>query len=599
MSSGNSTHTMNTTTTLRRLISLALPIRNWMLLAALLGSLTVLSGIGLLTTSAYLISGAALHPSVAVLQVAIVGVRFFGISRGVFRYLERLVSHRATFRLLSRLRVWFYSALEPLIPARLLEQQDGQQRELRSGDILRRAVSDIDTLQNFYIRVLAPPLVAVIIGIVMWIFFGFFGAVFGLIFIAFYLISAVVIPWLSHLLGQRVNRETVSTQAELEAQLVDSVQGIADLVAFGQEERQEQQIQLLNKKMRRLQTTNSYVSGMQGTLTNLIMNLSAWTMLIVAIPYVMRGQLDGILLAVLVLGALASFESVLPLAGAFQQLGGSLEAARRLFEVVDAKPAVQNPSIPSPTPANHTIEAQHLNFRYAPAESHVLQDINFTLPQGKCIAIVGPSGSGKSTLAHLLLRFWDYQEGQISLGEHPLHDYQQDDLYSLVSVVEQDTHLFNTTIRENLLIARKGATEEEMIAAAKQAQLHDFVQTLPAGYDTQVGEQGLRLSGGERQRVAIARAFLKDTPILILDEPTVNLDAITERAVLDAIKALRQSRTTFLVTHRLVEMDIADEILVLQAGHIAERGTHTALLQKEGLYWRMWQQQRSKAQTKA
>ena len=280
--------------TMRRLIQLAWPIRNWMLLAALLGSFTVMSGIGLLATSGYLISAAALHPSVAVLQVAIVGVRFFGVTRGVCRYVERLVSHKATFRLLSKLRVWFYSALEPLIPARLLEHE-GQLHELRSGDMLRRAVSDIDTLQNFYVRVLAPPLVAIVIGIVMWIFFGVFGAIFGLIFITFYIISSVIIPWLAHLLGRRVNREMVSTQADLETHLVDSVQGIADLVAFGQEEREAQHIQNLNKKLRKLQMTNAYVTGMQGTFTNLIMNMSAWTMLIVAIPYVYRGQFSGIL----------------------------------------------------------------------------------------------------------------------------------------------------------------------------------------------------------------------------------------------------------------------------------------------------------------
>lgn len=576
--------------TLKRLIKLAWPIRNWMLLASLLGSFTVMSGIGLLTTSGYLISEAALHPSVALLQVAIVGVRFFGIGRGVFRYAERLVSHKATFGLLAKLRVWFYSALEPLIPARLLEQQGGQMHELRSGDILRRAVSDIDTLQNFYLRILAPPLVAIIIGIVMWIFFGFFGAIFGFIFIGFYLVTSVAIPWLAHLLGRRVSREIVSTQADLETRLVDSVQGIADLIAFGQEEREAQQIQHLNKRMQKLQMTNAYVGGMQGTLTNLLINLSSWVMLLVAIPYVYRGQFSGILLAVLVMGALASFEGVLPLAASFQQLGGSLEAARRLFEIVDAKPAVINPSEPSPTPENKTIRAERLNFRYNESEPYVLRDINFTLEQGRCLIVVGPSGSGKSTLAHLLLRFWDYQEGQITLGGHRLSAYQLDDLYKLVSVVEQDTHLFNTSIRDNLMIARSGATEDEMIEASRQAQLHDFILTLPQGYDTQVGEQGLRLSGGERQRVAIARAFLKNTPILILDEPTVNLDAIAERAVLEAIKTLRQQRTTFMVTHRLIEMEMADEILMLQDGQIVERGTHTDLLQSEGPYWRMWQQ---------
>ncbi len=581
----------NRNATFKRLLLLALPVKNWMLLAALLGSLTVMSGIGLLATSAYLISGAALHPSVAVLQVAIVGVRFFGIARGAFRYLERLVSHTATFRLLATMRAWFYGALEPLMPARLLAGKDGKRRELRSGDLLQRAVADIDILQNFYIRVIAPPVVAVIIGLGMWILLGAFGARFTLIYVAFFLVSSVGVPLLAHLLSRKLGKEMVETHADLHVQLVDSVQGIADLMAFGQEERQAAQIQALTKRLGKMQMAMAYISGLQGSLTNLLMNLTAWTILLFAIPIVHSGQLDGTFLALLVLSALASFEIVLPLPGTFQQLGGSIEAARRLFEIVDAPAAVKSPDASSPIPRDNTIVVQHLNFRYDDEEPYVLQDINLVLPQGGCLALVGPSGSGKSTLAHLLLRFWDYQEGHIQLGGHELHEYQQDDLYRYISVVEQDTHLFNTTIRENLMLARPQATEGEMIEAARQAQLHDFVQTLPRGYDTQVGEQGLRLSGGERQRIAIARVFLKDAPILILDEPTVNLDAITERAVLQAINILRQGRTTLLITHRLTEMEMADEILVLQAGHVVENGTHSQLLQKEGLYWHMWRQQ--------
>ena len=577
--------------TFKRLLLLALPVKNWMTLAALLGSLTVISGIGLLATSAYLISVAALHPSVAALGIAIVGVRFFGIARGAFRYLERLVSHTATFRLLANMRVWFYSALEPLMPALLLADKDGKRQELRSGDLLQRAVADIDILQNFYIRVIAPPVVAVIIGLTMWILLGAFGALFALIYIVFFLVSSVGVPLLAHLLGRRLGKQMVKTRADLHVQLVDSVQGIADLVAFGQEERQAAEVQALNKQLSRMQMAMASISGLQGSLTNLLMNLTAWTILLFAIPVVHGGHLDGIFLALLVLSALASFEVVLPLPSAFQQLGGSIEAARRLFEIVDAPPAVKSPAAASPIPQDSTIVVQHLRFRYDDSEPYVLQDINLVLTQGGCLALVGPSGSGKSTLAHLLLRFWDYQEGHIQFGGHELRAYQADDLYRYVSVVEQDTHLFNTTIRENLMLARPGATEDEMIEAARQAQLHDFVQTLLRGYDTQVGEQGLRLSGGERQRIAIARAFLKDAPLLILDEPTVNLDAITERAVLQAINTLRRGRTTLLVTHRLAEMEMADEVLVLQAGRVVERGSSAQLLQKEGLYWRMWRQQ--------
>lgn len=575
-----------------RLLEQALPVKNWMFLAALLGTLTVTSGIGLAATSAYLISAAALHPSVATLQVAIVGVRFFGIGRGIFRYLERLASHKATFRLLANLRVWFYSALEPLLPARVIASEQGTEG-LRSGDLLRRAVADIDLLQNFYIRIVAPPVVAAFIGLAMWGFLGAFGTAFGLTFILFFLMASVGVPLLTHLLSQRVGVEVVETRAELHAQLVDSVQGIADLIAFGQEEHQQEQIQRLNTRLSRLQMAMAQISGMQSSLTNLLMNLMTWTMLLVAIPLIGTGHFNPIFLALVVLATMASFEVVLPLAGAFQQIGSSLQAARRLFEIVDAEPSVHEPTSPSPEPQDYSIGIENLYFCYTDTEPAVLQDITFTLPQKHFIAIVGPSGSGKSTLIHLLLRYWDYQQGHIQIGRHELYHYKQEDLYKLVSVIEQDTHLFNTSIRENLMLARPEATVAEMEEAARLAQIHDFVLTLPKGYDTQVGEQGLRLSGGERQRIAIARAFLKDAPILLLDEPTVNLDAISERKVLQALRKLAAERTTIMVTHRLIELDMADEILVLHAGKVVERGKHAQLLQSEGLYWHMWKQQQS------
>ncbi len=577
--------------TFARLLKLAWPVRTWMALSAVIGTATVLSGIGLAATSAYLISEAALHPSVAALSIAIVGVRFFGIARGAFRYLERLVSHRAAFRLLADMRVWFYKALVPLVPARLMTLKNGSQQALRSGDVLRRAVSDVDILQNFYIRVLAPPIIAVLVALILWVFLGAFGAIFGLIYLGFFLLSSVVVPALTYLLNRRLGQQMVTTRADLQAQLVDSVQGIADLVAFGQEQRQAAHIQALTQKLNKMQMAMAFIGGTQNGLTSFFMNATAWVMLFIAIPFVHSGQLDGLFLALLVLSALASFEIVLPLPNTFQQLGSNLKAASRLFEIVDAKPAVEDIQHPAPLPQDTTLTIEQLNFRYEADEPYVLQNINLTLKPDECIMLVGPSGSGKSTLTHLLLRFFDYHEGRIMLGGRDLHDYKQDDLYTLISVVEQDTHLFNTSIRANLMLARPEASEEEMMEAARQAQLHEFVQTLPHGYDTEVGEQGLRLSGGERQRVAIARAFLKNTPIVILDEPTVNLDAIAEQSVLQAIQSLRQGRATLMVTHRLTAMDMANEILVFQNGHIIERGTHRQLLQNEAAYWHMWQQQ--------
>lgn len=582
---------MKASTLIIRLLRQVNPVRGWMIVAALLSTCTVVCGIGLLAVSAYLITTAATHPSLAAISIPIVGVRFFGIARGVFRYLERIVSHRATFRLLARLRTWFYVALEPLLPARLSEQ--GRLQALRSGDLLQRAVGDIDLLQNFYIRIMAPPIVAILIGCMMWIFFGAAGLPFVLIYLAFFLLSGIGIPLLTYLLGRHVSVAIVQKRADLHAYMVDSVQGSADLLAFGLEESYANRIATLSKELARLQMIMARISGLQNSLMSLFMNLSAWTMLLVAIPLVASGQLHGAWLAVLVLATLGSFEIIIPLPTAFQQVGGTLEAARRLYEIVDAPPVVQHPTKPSPQPQNYTLTVQQLGFSYNDTDHPALHGVSFTLPEGKCVAIVGPSGAGKSTMAQLLLRYRDYQQGEIQIGGHDIRTFQPDDLYKLTGVVEQDTHLFNTSIRQNILLARSDASEEDLLHATQQAQLHPFIQSLPDGYDTEVGEQGLRLSGGERQRIAIARALLKNAPILLLDEPTVNLDAITERAIFQVLKTAGQKRTTLFITHRLVEMDMADEILVLDQGTIVERGTHTQLIQAEGLYWRMWQQQQS------
>jgi thiol reductant ABC exporter CydC subunit len=566
--------------TLWRLVRLAAPARGSIGLAVLLGALTVGSGIGLMATSAYLISAAALHPSVAALGMAIVGVRFFGLSRGLWRYLERYVSHDVTLGLLARLRVWFYEAVEPLAPARLLSY--------RSGDLLSRIVSDIQTLQDFYVRVLAPPLVAALIGLGMWFFLGAFNIVFALTLTVFYLLAGVGVPLLTHLLSRRVGQDVVVARAELNVALVDGVQGVADIVAFGQEAAHARRVQTLNRRLLAGQERLAWIGGLQGALGNALMNLALWTMLVTAIPLVRAGQLDGVYLAVLLLATLASFEAVLPLPTAFGQLGASLEAARRLFEIVVAPPAVQDPASPAPPPRHYGIEVEDLSFRYAPGAALALEGVRFRVPPGGCVALVGPSGAGKSTIAHLLLRFWDPQAGQIRLGGADLRAYPQADLHRLIATVSQQTHLFNTTIRENLLLARPEASDADLVRATQQAQLYEFIQSLPGGFATPIGEQGLRLSGGERQRLALARAFLQDAPILLLDEPTAHLDTLTEQALLAPLRALMQGRTTLLITHRLVGLEIADEILVLCRGHVVERGTHPTLMQREGLYWRLW-----------
>ncbi|GCE47983.1 ATP-binding cassette subfamily C protein CydC [Thermosporothrix hazakensis] len=573
--------------TTARLLALIMPVRKWMLGSIFFGALTVASGIGLMGTSNFLISMAALHPSIAALNVAIVGVRFFGIARGVFRYAERLTTHEATLRLLTNLRVWFYAAIEPLVPAAF------SQNKQSSGDILSRVVSDIDTLQNFYTRVIAPPLIAILIGIGVFLFLGAYAGIFALTYIAFYLVIGLLVPFVTHKLSRHTGEQIVQIRAQLSSYLVDGIQGMADLVAFGMEERQLAQIQKLNNQLISLQKRLAHMRGLQATITNLLINVTGVLILLLAIPMVLNGQLNGFMLAPLMLATIASFEAVQPLPAAWQDLGSNLQAAKRLFEVADTPATIKEPEQAGPEPRRYDIQLKDITFRYTPEDMPALHHIDLDIPDGSCVALVGVSGAGKSSVLRLLLRFWEYQEGAITLGGYDLRRFRQEDITRITSVVSQETYLFNTTIRENLLLARPEATEEELIRAAKQAQIHDFISGLPEGYDTRVGEQGYRFSGGERQRLAIARAFLKDAPIVLLDEPTVNLDPVSERKVLQAIRELRKGRTTVLITHRLIDMDMADTIAVFQEGQIVERGTHQELLRQEGMYWRLWKQQHS------
>jgi ATP-binding cassette subfamily C protein CydC len=265
------------------------------------------------------------------------------------------------------------------------------------------------------------------------------------------------------------------------------------------------------------------------------------------------------------------------------------EAARRLFEVVDTKPVVvDSPTIRSEPITDYQLQISDLSFSYPNQSVPALQHVSFDLQQGRSIAIVGPSGAGKSTLASLLLRFWEYNSGDIRLGGESLKAYGQDQVREKIGLVSQSTYFFNTSVYQNLRFARRKSTQEDVEAATQAAQIHDFILSLPKGYETLIGEQGLRLSGGERQRLAIARAILKDAPILILDEPTANLDPLTEQQVLETLFGLMKRKTSLLITHRLVGLENVDEILVMNHGQIVERGTHAELMQADGLYRRLW-----------
>lgn len=573
-----------------RLLGLLAPERPRVGLAVLLQVLTVLAGVGLMGTSAWLISKAALHPSIAALQVAIVGVRFFGISRGGFRYLERLVSHDVTLRLLTGLRVRVYRALEPLAPARLVA--------FRGGDVLGRVLEDVGTLENLYVRLLGPSLSALIVAVVVGALLLPYGAALAAVALTGLAVAGLGVSAVAVRLGRSAGRQLVETRADLGARLTDGVQGVAEILAFGAEERHALEVAAQGRALAAEQSRLGRASALGGSLVGLTADLSVVAVLFLAIPAVREGALDGVSLAVTALLTLAAFEGVAALPAAWRELGATGAAARRLFEVLDTPPAVEEPGPRTGSADGHPeaplLELRGLTFTYPGAGAPALDGIDLRLGRGQRLAVVGPSGSGKSTLAHLVLRFWDVPAGSLWVRGHDVRSVPGDTVRSEVAFSAQRTHLFTGTLRENLLLARPGASDEEVARAVDAAQLTSLVSRLPRGLDTWIGEQGLQLSGGERQRLALGRALLRPASILLLDEPTAHLDAATERRVLEEIVNAGEGRGTLLITHRLVGLEPFDEVVVLERGHVQERGSAADLASQGEVFARMLALQRAR-----
>ncbi|AHF06311.1 thiol reductant ABC exporter subunit CydC [Desulfitobacterium metallireducens] len=574
------------------LIRQMVPYRGRILLALLLSALTISSHIGLMATAAYLLARAALHPPVMDLMVTIVGVRFFGISRAVLRYLERYVSHDVTFRILSRIRVSVYEAIEPLAPARLIY--------FKSGDLLSRIVSDVEIQKDLYLRVLAPPLVAVLVLLGFGLFLAPFDQRLPFILAAFFLLGGAGIPLGIKALGQSSGERKVKEKARLQVQALDLIIGMTELISFGQEEVYLEKIKTTQKGYSSAQRSYARLSGLSGATLGVVSNLGMWMVLVLGITLVGQGKLGGIYLGMLALGVLSSFESIEALPMSLQKLEENRAAADRLWELKESKPEVEETSkssvasvrseeIPFPLLASPALEISHLSFQYEQSETYGLKDISFEVPLRGKVGIVGPSGAGKSSLVHLFLRFWDYHEGSIKLGGKELHSLNSEEVRQFFGVVTQKTHLFNATVKENLLLAKPQSTDEELFEACRRAKIHDFILSLPQGYESQIGEEGLKLSGGQRQRLAIARVILKNAPILILDEATTGLDPVTERDVIQEIFDLMKDRTVLVISHHLPIMQNLDKVLVFNEGRILERGSHQELLSAGTLYTQLWE----------
>jgi thiol reductant ABC exporter CydC subunit len=542
--------------TRRRLLLLAGAPRPRAALSIGLGAVTALCGVGLMATAGYLISRAAERPAVLSLTVAIVCVRFFALTRPLARYFERLASHDLALRVLARARVRVYERVEPLAPTQL----EGYRR----GDLLSRMVADVDSLQNLHLRGVGPPLVALAAGIVSVAVAAAFLPAAAIILAAGLLVGGVAVPAASGSLSRRAGRLEAAARGELSAELVETVGGASELAVYGREAERLGRLREADRTLVRVARRAALADGAGDGLRLLVNGVTVAGVLAVAVSAHADGNLDRVLIAMLALLAFASFEAVQPLSQAARELAETLAAGRRLLDLTDRKPAVADPDDPSPLPAApFAIALEGVRARYAPGGPPALAGVDLRLEPGRRIALVGPSGAGKTTVANLLVRFLDPEAGRVTLGGRDLREYRQEDLRRAIAVAGQDSHLFSTTIRENVRLGRVDADDDEIEDALRRARILDWVRSLPDGLDTLVGEEGRELSGGQRQRLVVARALLADAPVLVLDEPTAHLDPPTaERLIVDVLDAAAD-RSVLLITHRSEGLALLDEVVAL------------------------------------
>ena len=540
--------------TLGRLLDLADAPRPRAALAAALGALTVILGAGLMATAGYLISRASERPAILSLTVAIVGVRFFGLARPLTRYLERLASHDLALRVLGRVRVRVYRQIEPLAPAQLVGY--------RHGDLLARMVADVDALQNLHLRAVGPPLVGLLAGAVLVGVAAAFLPAAGIVLAAGLVAGGVAVPALAGWLGRRGGRRQAAARGELSAELVEVLRAAPELVAYGGASAAQARVHAADGALVRLARRDALVGGLADGAGLAVVGATVAGVLAVAVRASADGHLDRTLIALLALLALASFEAVQPLAAAARELSVTLAAGGRVLELADREAAVVDPAAPLPAPSwPFAVALEDVRARYAPGERAALDGISLRLEAGCRVALVGPSGAGKTTVVNLLLRFLDPEAGRVTLAGRDLREYRQEDVRRAIAVAGQDSHLFSASIRENVCLARPGASDDDVEEALRQARLWSWVAGLPDGLDTAVGEEGRELSGGQRQRLVLARALLVDARVLVLDEPTAHLDPPTARALVDDVFAAAGDRSVLLITHRAEGLDLVEEII--------------------------------------
>ncbi len=549
--------------------------RGRLALALLLGSLALGSAVGLMATSGWLISRASQQPPVLYLMVAVTATRAFGIGRAVFRYAERLVSHDAVLRMLADTRVAVYRRLERLAPAGL--------RDTRRGDLLSRLVADVDALQDYWLRWLLPAGVAATVSAATVGFTAWLLPEAGAVLAVGLLAAGVGVPLVTGAVARRAERRLAPARGVLAIRVTELLTGTAELTVAGALPARTAEAGRADGVLTRIASRAATATALGDGLTALISGLTVAATALVAAQAVAAGRLGGVVTAVVVLTPIAAFEAVLGLPLAVQYRQRVRKSAERVYEVLDAPEPVREPERPRRAPATpFPLVVQGLAARHTGQDRDALAGLDLTLEKGRRVAVVGSSGSGKTTLAQVLLRFLDADAGSYTLAGEDAYALDGDDVRRLVGLCAQDAHLFDSSVRENLLLAKKDATEDELRAALARARLLDWADGLPAGLDTLVGEHGARLSGGQRQRLALARALLADFPVLVLDEPAEHLDLATADVLTADLLAATEGRTTLLITHRLAGLEDVDEVIVLDEGRVVQRGPYAELASADG-----------------
>ncbi|MFE5815912.1 thiol reductant ABC exporter subunit CydD [Streptomyces sp. NPDC056479] len=565
---------------LARVRAMSGPRRGRLFLALLLGSLALGSAVGLMATSGWLISRASQQPPVLYLMVAVTATRAFGIGRAVFRYAERLVSHDAVLRMLADTRVAVYRRLERLAPAGL--------RRTRRGDLLSRLVADVDVLQDYWLRWLLPAGAATVVSAGAVGFTAWLLPEAGAVLAVGLLTAGVGVPLVTGAVARRAERRLAPARGVLATCVTDLLTGTAELTVAGALPGRTAEARRADGVLTRIASRAATATALGDGLTALISGLTVAATALVGASAVTDGRLAGVTMAVVVLTPLAAFEAVLGLPLAVQHRQRVRKSAERVHEVLDAPEPVREPERPRQAPASpFPVAVRGLTARHAGQDRDALAGFDLTLEEGRRIAVVGPSGSGKTTLAQVLLRFLDAGGGSYTLGGVDAYALDGDDVRRLVGLCAQDAHLFDSSVRENLLLARKDATEDQLRDALRRARLLDWADGLPDGLDTLVGEHGARLSGGQRQRLALSRALLADFPVLVLDEPAEHLDLPTADALTADLLAATEGRTTLLITHRLAGLEAVDEVVVVDEGRVVQRGAFTELAAVDGPLRRM------------